>query len=1241
MASTLTLGSEKSGRLWLDSLEQRRFSRDGVALHVRNVPVRPRSELRLRFQSVALSDREEVAAVDERGNVFVLDVRGNSYRRLGNVGSSGCSAAAFARSVEGASMLLTAVRTPRAPTLVAYDIATGVEEMRIKSAHRGRGPITSIEAHSESPLIVTTSCDAAVIWDVPALKRLRAVNKTYGSPEIIQARFVDASRVDDGARLCLLLADGMIRCYSTWTLEPAERLTLPHTLLTAKLCMPLRCIAVKPGGSRLFGGGHLDAVFEWDVANERIVAKRHALVENGGILLLQMEWHKPDEVLCLYDDGRIVAYTIEAGNVLPIYEVAPRSAAAVAFACDSDKCVVATSDGSLLYVNLNVARKSAMPLGSASLTQHRLNKGVVAIVPTTTVSQPSPAVQPPRTPTGHQDRENAPPPATQHDTTENAAAAPSWSVRDGARASKQRPRSVKRRSGRLPSKPEPVPLHRVTRLEPGKNTWLSAERLRCILAEHGEYPARYRALIWRMLLGLPEADDAYAALAAEPTENEAWSEESKSSAIAAVEATTLSDSREKNRLRRVVRALAAWCEPLGQAEWLPSAAYPFVKLFQGDEACAFEAIATLLAKFARSWLACWPEPPLPSLACVEELCLRLAPIPAKKLGMELSVEARHWAWPMMRAMFSEVLPSGAWLRLFDEVLSAGPERGGRLLGLAPVAYAATQASAIAACTSKGEILKLVRRPIGAAAAHSMLAKLKRFEALAAADFSISSTSSNLGRLADGVPSGEGRRGLASIAVDCLERGRAFPFPMIADAGSYPAMSAFPSIALGLARSERDKIALEAAQSKAARELEERTARLASEAERSARTLAATEAASEIAEEALLRQAREYDQRRHDHEREARAASLARRLRVVEQAEARTREALDAAARRRELAAQRADLSARSAQASLEAMEEEAAQVERVGELEVAAIDRVARARDALQREAQVAELAADLEHRSLRLQLESRLAAARQAAANAAQLDAKRAADERAALAQIAGDMQQSRRTADRAFFEVSLARQVSEAEADERRVLSGQIAKSDGTAVHSSTSLSDQSPTLVKPTPSADAAVALETTSTAGEERAKLAADSTFASLRLDAESLEEERDDDAQTLVGLAPVARDLHRRDSPNHSFAADALSPVPVILQHAETNASLQNQDGTVSTLRQMLRDENETTEYRQRQSLEVSSDTKPIPALRQQEEDDQKHEQHPLDLADLDALISRARDVLKQESPRMPKIDSSI
>ncbi|MEM7517671.1 MAG: hypothetical protein AAF368_12215, partial [Planctomycetota bacterium] len=398
----------------------------------------------------------------------------------------------------------------------------------------------------------------------------------------------------------------------------------------------------------------------------------------------------------------------------------------------------------------------------------------------------------------------------------------------------------------------------------------------------------------------------------------------------------------------------------------------------------------------------------------------LTPTTAKVLAVNLGIEPREWAWPMMRALFSETLPSSSWLRLWDAVLSAGPERGSRMVALTPVAFVATQASAIAACVSKAEILDLVRRPLGAAAANATVAKVKRLEALVVGDDA-------LRRLADGVPSSDGQRGLQAIAEDCLERARAFPFPM-QTGDSYPAMSAYPRVATDLARREREKIALEVARSKAARELEAATARLAADAEASARRLAATEAATAIAEEAAYRRTEEAEQRRLQLDREARAAALARRMKVVEVAESRTKEALDAARRRRELAGKRAEHAAKSAEARLEEAAKEAAEAESAAALEAAAVDRVARAREALEQSAQATELADDLEARSRRLELEARIEATRRAEQDANDLAASRRAEQIEAEKATAEEVERSRRAAERAFLEAALAKEATAA---------------------------------------------------------------------------------------------------------------------------------------------------------------------------------------------------------------------
>ena len=736
---------KKQGWRYVDSGR----TRGGVRLEIVNREARP--GVRARYVAVAVSEREEIGAIDERGYGIVIEVREKRYRELGKVGTS--SACVFARGVE--SRLIAAVwNGPRSGSLVSFDAARGAEVKRVATQR-----IASLDAHNEE--IASTSPESVEIRDARDLTRTRHLPRRHGSADFVSARFVDASRADDGARLCVLSADGSLILYASHTLDAAERLVDDNGA---------RCFSAKPGGFRLVAGSNR-VVRLWDVSLER--PDRDSKDLEGRTIAL--EWHRSDEILRLDDDGRLVAHSADAFE--PRYRV--RVPAAYAFACGDDTAAVATNDGSLLYVDLGVARRADAPA-------QKRKKKIVAVVP-------------------------------------NAGGE------------------------------TPPPLHRITRLESGRNTWLTPARLRALLAEHGEYPARHRALVWRMLLGLAENDSAYAALVDE------------SPADVAADVPPLTDSREQARLGRVVRALAAWCEPLADAEWLAAAAYPVVAVFEADEACAFETLVTFLAKFARSWLSCWPEPPLPALYATHELCEACAPQTAKILAVNLGLEPKDWAWPMMRSLFSEVLPTAAWLRLWDAVVSAGPARGGRLLALAPVAFAATQAAAVAACVSRGEALALVRRPLGAAAARGLVAKTQRLEA---------SLDARLRRLADGVPSEEGRAGLVAIAEDALDRARAFPFPLdkAKNEACYPAMSAYPLIAKDLARRERERVALEAARSKARRELEASTERAAREAMEASRRLAASEAAAKIAEEAALRRTETAEARRAELEAAAHAGA---------------------------------------------------------------------------------------------------------------------------------------------------------------------------------------------------------------------------------------------------------------------------------------------------------------------------------------------------------------------------------
>ena len=189
MASVATLSdSVTRGRLWVTG-KPPIMTHEGVVCTVRNRPVRASSTLRLRFTSVAMEPSSSVvAAVDERGCLVVVDVSRNSWRRAHTFGAQ-VSALCWATP----STVACALVAPKAPALVAVDVATGDVEATIHGAHRA-GPIASLDAHGSEPLVVSASRDHAWLWDARSASgswaRMKEVPKPRGL-DIVEARFVD------------------------------------------------------------------------------------------------------------------------------------------------------------------------------------------------------------------------------------------------------------------------------------------------------------------------------------------------------------------------------------------------------------------------------------------------------------------------------------------------------------------------------------------------------------------------------------------------------------------------------------------------------------------------------------------------------------------------------------------------------------------------------------------------------------------------------------------------------------------------------------------------------------------------------------------------------------------------------------------------------------------------------------------------------------------------------------------
>ncbi|XP_017888130.1 TBC1 domain family member 31 [Ceratina calcarata] len=189
---------------------------------------------------------------------------------------------------------------------------------------------------------------------------------------------------------------------------------------------------------------------------------------------------------------------------------------------------------------------------------------------------------------------------------------------------------------------------------------LRSERLMLILKEFGEYPEKYRVLIWSTILQLPGNKTAYNALA------------NKSASIR-YPSDILKDYPLASRSKRIlltttVHCLIQWCPLLVQCTFLPNLIFPFLIIFQKDQLLGFELILSILLNYCQKWFEYHPLPPLNVLGIIENILLQADPA-LLNVFCERGITSSEYAWPLLRTAMSEVLSSSEWLILWDHLIS--------------------------------------------------------------------------------------------------------------------------------------------------------------------------------------------------------------------------------------------------------------------------------------------------------------------------------------------------------------------------------------------------------------------------------------------------------------------------------------------------------------------------------------------------------------------------------------------
>lgn len=139
---------------------------------------------------------------------------------------------------------------------------------------------------------------------------------------------------------------------------------------------------------------------------------------------------------------------------------------------------------------------------------------------------------------------------------------------------------------------------------------LSRPKLKEYLIHFGEFPEKYRSIIWRFLLQLPENRNTFDILLEKPLHPSLKNFRHK---------YPIKSERISRTMEKVISCLIYWSPIFEGLEYLPRLIFPFIVTFKNDTFTSFEVILTFIINWAQKWFDFYPNPPIEVLDASEDL----------------------------------------------------------------------------------------------------------------------------------------------------------------------------------------------------------------------------------------------------------------------------------------------------------------------------------------------------------------------------------------------------------------------------------------------------------------------------------------------------------------------------------------------------------------------------------------------------------------------------------------------
>lgn len=194
---------------------------------------------------------------------------------------------------------------------------------------------------------------------------------------------------------------------------------------------------------------------------------------------------------------------------------------------------------------------------------------------------------------------------------------------------------------------------------------VNMEKLRAMLLRYGTFPTRYRPLIWRFLLQLPEkrvTESQFANLTVRGPHP----------AVRSLMAPfPLPETKLRNTLFNTLSALA-WHSPVFSAvHFIPNLVFPFVKLYGSDIQSSVEVLMAFLINWGQEFFLYYPHPPVAVLSFVSHTLQFLCPELHAHFAQH-GVGSDVYVWDVMSSIYTEVLTRNEWLQTMDHAFANEP-----------------------------------------------------------------------------------------------------------------------------------------------------------------------------------------------------------------------------------------------------------------------------------------------------------------------------------------------------------------------------------------------------------------------------------------------------------------------------------------------------------------------------------------------------------------------------------------